>query len=565
MLGRIGSTGAGADLSTLYDVGREDGVDFLVMEYLEGETLVGRLTKGPLPLGEALRYSIEIAAALDKAHQQGVVHRDLKPGNIMLTKSGAQLLDFGLAKLRVASAQGMDLSALPTADKPLTDEGTIRGTLQYMAPEQLEGKTVDARTDLFAFGAVVYEMVTGKRAFEGKTQASLIGAIMEQDPVPMATLQPVTPPTLDRVVKKCLSKDPDERWHSAHDLRDELEWIVESGTGVEPGPMETGPRRQGRIAWALSAVLLALVVILAGAYFYRVPQERRVTRITFPPPPEAFAETLKVSPDGERLAFIVPNTEGVSTIGVRDLESGETQVLAGTEGVAQLFWSPDSRFVGFSTHFQLKKIDLSRGPPETLRDVGFSRGGTWNEEGVMVLSNNTGLHRVLASGGQPGPVRLRDEFSPETLRKYPYFLPDGVHFLYFAYSAFEQGQIYVGSLESEETTFVVASDSKAVYADGYLLFVQDGVLMAQRFDTEKLRLEGEPRVLGQQMMSPSILAQDTPFSVSRNGVLAFRSGSRAAGQLVWFDRQGRELGRVPQPSSGEYVNPSLSPDGQRLR
>jgi DNA-binding winged helix-turn-helix (wHTH) protein/Tol biopolymer transport system component len=336
---------------------------------------------------------------------------------------------------------------------------------------------------------------------------------------------------------------------------------IPQGSVEQKAVLSGSPRHGERIAWALGAALLALAALLAARHLLRVPDSGTAVRLAITLPPEAFSETLAMSPDGKWLAFIVTDKTG-STIWVRELESGKTQVLAGTEDVIHLFWSPDSRFIGFSTMSALKKVRPAGGLPETVRDSGYFWGGTWNDQGVMVLAHYGQLYRLSAAGGEPTALALQDG-AQWPVR--PYFLPDGIHFLYFAVPPLGPGRIYVGSLASGESSFLAESDSKALYADGYLLFVRGGVLLAQSFDAITLRLEGEPRVIGQQLLSPAVVGRtDTPFSVSQNGLLAFRGSSGAVGQLVWFDRKGRELGRVPPPPSGEYVNPSLSPDGRRL-
>jgi eukaryotic-like serine/threonine-protein kinase len=410
-------------ICTLYDIGQQDGTDFLVMEYLEGETLAERLKKGPLPLGQVLQYAIEIADALDKAHRKGVTHRDLKPGNIMLTKSGAKLLDFGLAKLRQNGAPAAPLSQLPTAQNAVTAEGTILGTLQYMAPEQLEGKEADARTDIFAFGVAVYEMATGKKAFEGKSQASLIAKVLETDPPSMTSLQPMTPPQLDRVVKTCLAKEPDNRWQTASDLCRELKWIVESGSahgGAAANAAPAGKNWLKTALWAGAAVAACIVVGLA-VWSLKPEPARPVTRAVrfFVSPPETWslkgggAEQgglpLAVSPDGQRIAFVATSADGKSVLWVRSLDALAAQALAGTEGASSPFWSPDSRFLGFFAGGKLKKIEVSGGPPITLCDALDNRGGTWNRDGVIVFAPtpSSPLQKVSASGGVP-PGRYRD-------------------------------------------------------------------------------------------------------------------------------------------------------------
>ena len=377
-------------ICTLYDVGHQDGTDYLVMEYLEGETLAQRLLKGPLPLDQVLQYAIEITDALDKAHRKGVTHRDLKPGNIMLTKSGTKLLDFGLAKLKqeVAPAN-VQLSQLPTANEPLTAQGMIVGTLQYMAPEQLEGKQVDSRTDIFAFGAVIYEMATGKRAFEGKIQASVIAKILDTDPPPISSLQPMTPPALDRVVKRCLAKEPDERWQSANDLANELKWIAEGGSQAEiAAPVMARRKSRERLAWSVAALLLLGflgAMVPASRYLRETPPETpgSSTKLSILPPPNTVISSDSapaVSPDGRRLAFVARDSSGKALIWIRPLESLTAQPLTDTDDAHQVFWSPDSRFIGFFSQGKLKKVDASGGPAQILCDASNSTlGASWNQ------------------------------------------------------------------------------------------------------------------------------------------------------------------------------------------
>jgi eukaryotic-like serine/threonine-protein kinase len=337
-----------SNICTLYDVGRQDGIDYLVMEYVDGESLADRLSKGPLPLDQVLRYSIQMADALDRAHHQGIVHRDLKPGNIMLTKSGAKLLDFGIAKFldhrsRGSSAVFSGLSNLPTEPVSLTGEGAVLGTVQYMAPEQLEGRDADSRTDIFAFGTVVYEMATGKKAFTGKSQASLIGAILRDDPPTVSTTQSMTPPALDRVVKTCLAKDPDDRWQSARDLAQELKWIAEGGSQAgTPMPASTPPKSRERIAWLVAAVFLAAAALLATPYvFHRSPVEPGITRFNIPPPEKAtFGDSSAISPDGRLLAFTAKETDGKVGLWIRPLDSVTPKVLGGTHGANSLSGHP---------------------------------------------------------------------------------------------------------------------------------------------------------------------------------------------------------------------------------
>ena len=493
-------------ICTLHDIGEQDGIDYLVMEYLEGETLAARLTKGALPLDQALRYGVEIADALDKAHRKGITHRDLKPGNIMITKAGTKLLDFGLAELREPKAAVISPSERETRRASLTGEGTILGTLQYMAPEQLEGKDADARTDIFAFGSIVYEMITGKEAFTGESQASLIAAILDSQPTPMSTLQPMSPPALDRVVRKCLGKDPEDRWQDVRDATDELKWVAEAGSQAGLAVPAAGPPRgQSRLAWGVAAVVTVLAVALAVAYLNRAPAETATSRFS------VLAEAGVVrgpalSPNGRQLAFTVGRQ-----LWIRPLDSLESRAIPGTEGAQAPFWSPDGRSIGFFTLTELRTVDPTGGPPQTVCAVP-GIGGTWNQDDVIVLGQFGGeLLRVPAAGGEPTPVTTLDETRQEMGHLWPQFLPDGEHFLFFAQGAAEQEGIYVGSLESGVTpSLLLRTDRMARYAaPGYLLFGRGQSLMAQPLDVERLALTGDPvRVVdGVRLICPPGLSQ----------------------------------------------------------
>ena len=562
-------------ICTLYDIGHQDGTDFLVMEYLEGETLAQRLVKGPLPLDQVLQYAVEISDALDKAHRKGVTHRDLKPGNIMLTKSGSKLLDFGLAKLQQDAAPATPLSQLPTLKENVTAQGTILGTLQYMAPEQVEGKNdeIDGRTDIFAFGAVLYEMATGKKAFEGKSTASLIGAIMHLDPPPISALQPVTPPALDRLVKTCLAKDPEDRWQAARDVTRELKWIAEGGS--HQATVVTGRKTRERLAWPIAAIIIALLALGTFAYLRRPQQTQSVRFLVSPPDTWSLAQQaliggqgvplpLAVSPDGRRIAFVATNPEGKTLLWVRSLDTLTAQPLAGTDGGFRPFWSPDSRSLGFVAERKLKKIDISGGPPITLCDAPQIRGGTWSRDGVIVFgpTATSGLQKVSAAGGVPTAATVLGQ--GEVGHVQPTFLPDGRHFLYRANTTGPGPgwPVYVGSLDSVERKLLLNSDSQNVlYSQGYLLFLRERTLMAQPFDARRLALSGDPFPIAEQ-----IQIQGTPpngvFSVSENGVLAYQTGTATGGsQLNWFDRTGKQIGRLGDAAT--YYDLELSSDGKR--
>ncbi len=558
-------------ICTLYDVGHQEGVDFLVMEYIEGQTLSSRLQKGPLLTAELLQYSIQITNALDKAHKQGIVHRDLKPGNIMLTKSGIKLLDFGLAKLQPAVSQVPEVSSLPTEQRDLTKEGMILGTIQYMAPEQLEGKEVDARTDIFAFGCIVYEMVTGRKAFIGKNQASLIAAIMSSEPSPVSTIQPATPPGLDRVIKTCISKDPDDRWQNAHDLMGELKWIA--GPGSEAGvPLTPLTRSKGREWLWLSWILTAIALLLAGAAIVRYKNQPATfegpVRSSIVLPEKSSLRAAVLSPDGTRLVFVARDTSGKNLLWIRALDSLTVQPLPGTENPSFPFWSPDSLHIGFFASGKLKKIDATGGLAQALCDAPFNRGGTWSKDGVILFAPVTDgpLYRVSASGGVPTPVTHFDPSRGETTHRWPFFLPDGHHFLYLVASFGGQKEktgIYVRSLDSNEEKFLVRANSSVTYTPpGYLLFYRERNLLAQAFDVKSLQVNGDPILVAEDIQYfPQIYG--ALFSVSENGVLLYQgqSGSGVS-QLVWFDRNGKQNGSLG--AAGNQANPRISPDGKRV-
>jgi Tol biopolymer transport system component/predicted Ser/Thr protein kinase len=576
-------------ICALYDVGNQDGIEYLVMEYLEGETLAERLVKGPLSLEQTLRFGIEIADALDKAHRQGIVHRDLKPGNVMLTKSGVKLLDFGLAKAVAPAGPVSALTSLPTmaGGANLTQEGTILGTFQYMAPEQLEGKGADARTDIFAFGTVLYEMATGKKAFTGASQASLIAAILEREPPPVSTVQPMTPPALDRIVRTCLAKDPEERWQSAGDLMRELRWIA----GGESAADTRAPMRLTRIRrpapWAVAAVLLLSTLVLAILHFgglfghIEVPDQGAAKFALQAPGAATSVATPVVSPDGRRIAFAA-TVENRTILWVRALDSLVAQPLVGTEGASQNappFWSPDGRSLAFFAGGKLKRIDPAGGTVLVLADAPEGRGGSWSAQGgILFAAGTTGpLLRLPAEGGGPSPATTLEKSRKEFSHRFPSFFPDGRRFFYWveaghsledALAGRAEREIQVGSLDAKGVfaRFSPGTDSSVALAPpGHLLFVRQHLLFAQPFDERSLRLHGEARTVTEDVATSTGtgMPYGAPgFSVSRNGVLAYRTADRSESRLGWFDRGGRRLGVVGPP--GFYQNHRLSPDGTRI-
>jgi serine/threonine protein kinase len=423
-------------ICVLHDIGNQDGIQFLVMECVEGETLAKRLEKGPLPLEQALKYGMQIADALDKAHRTGVVHRDLKPGNIMLTGSGAKLLDFGLAKAAPPLAAGETLTAAATRTTPVTQQGTIVGTFQYMSPEQVEGKEVDARSDIFSFGAVLYELVTGRQAFPGKSQLSVASAILEKEPEPISTLQPMTPPALDHAIRVCLAKDPEERWQTPRDLLLELKWIA--GGGSQTGLLSAGTPRSrsyNRLSWTLVTVLSLSVLVLLTVSRQRAPASASPVRFLIHPPANSYINVegrAAVSPDGRHLTFVAPDSNGKDVLWVRSFDSLTARSLAGTEGALFPFWSPDSRWISFfANRSTLQKIDITGGPPISIASALAGNGGTWSRDGVIVFGTGATrlLYRVSAGGGEVVPLTKREK-AVTSGRLAPYFLPDGNHYLY---------------------------------------------------------------------------------------------------------------------------------------
>ena len=567
-------------ICTLYDIGHQDGTDFLVMEYIEGETLAKRLERGPLATAELLRVGIEVADALDKAHRKGILHRDLKPSNVMLTKSGAKLMDFGLAKAAgdgtAPALETLTQSLNPSArTTPVTVQGTIVGTFQYMSPEQMEGREADARSDIFSLGAVLYEMATGKRAFEGKTTASVIAAILEREPPAISSVQPMSPPALDRTVKICLAKDPDERFQSAHDVKLQLEWIREAGSqaGV-PAPVVAHRKNRERAAWAAAAVLLiALIVSLIG-YVSRAPHPAQLVISQINPPPNSTFSatignvgTLALSPDGQRLAFVAAGSDGRERLWVRALNSATAQPLEGTEGARYPFWSPNSRSIGFFTNGKLSRVDASGGSPLELANVAPGAGGTWGSDGSIIFSPSLAgaLYRLPALGGERQQVTQLSSSRKDFAQRWPQFLPDGKHFLFFVWSADSSNTgVYVGSLDAGQQKLVLRNDSDAVFVPpDHLLFVRQGVLMAQHFDPDSFQLSGNMAPLLQHV-SRSLGFFSGAFTFSANGILVYAEGAEGfiPSRLLWLDRSGKQIGETG--TLGYYDTPRISPDGNSL-
>jgi Tol biopolymer transport system component len=558
------------NICALFDVGNENTTHYLVMELLEGDSLADRLSRGPLPPDQVLRYGAQIADALDCAHKRGIVHRDLKPGNVVLARTGAKLLDFGLARASTRDRSAGSSSDLMTAAKPLTEQGTIVGTFQYMAPEQLEGHEADARTDLFALGALLFEMATGKHAFEGKSRTSLIAAIVSSQPPPISSVVPLCPPALDHVVRKCLEKEPDERWQSAHDVAEQLRWTAQVGSqaGVA-APITVRRKTRESLAWGLAALGLALSAWLGLARTQSAPAQG-VLRTNILLPEKVQLNNAVISPDGSRLVFSGIDATGKIQLWVRPLDSYAATALPGTEGAVLPFWSPDSRNVGFFADKKLKRIDSAGGAPISIYDVD-GVGGAWTAGGDILFTPPAGpIYRIPSAGGKAEPVTVLDASRGETAHRYPFCLPDGRHFLYLALnvsgnSRDPANRIWVGSLDGGPAKPLISANFNAQYADGYLLFIRGGdaggSLLAQRFDPARLETSGDPLTVADQVTLYGDYLGFGAYSVSRSGTLVFNA-LQLLTRLEWFDRAGKQLGAVGDP--GLHFNPRISPDRTRI-
>jgi eukaryotic-like serine/threonine-protein kinase len=560
----------------LHDVGTQNGMRYLVMELLEGETLSERLRRGPLPLEQVLRYGAEIAEGLHAAHRRGVVHRDLKPGNVMLTKSGAKLMDFGLAKevLPHPVSEGLTATLTSSHPSPLTQQGTIVGTFQYMAPEQVEGKETDARTDIFCLGAVLYEMVSGKRAFEGKTLVSVAASILEKEPEPVRTLQPLTPASLERAIRKCLAKDPDGRWQSAGDLASELRWIAEgvsSGTHTAPQIAHArGMRVSEWLAWMFCAMAIIAVIVLSLVLGFSGGSKPLIRTQIAPSEKLQFnfvgdgGGPPVISPDGTHIVFSA-RAEGKSQLFVRSMDQLNPAPLPGTEDGTFPFWSPDSRSIAFFAGGKVKRMDIGGGPAVNICDGLIARGGAWSSKGIILFSPNAQqpLSKVSATGGTPTPAtRLSDKY---TTHRWPQFMPDGEHFIYFAANhnapAGADTGVFWASLDGKDNKFLLHTLSNAIYAAGYLLFVRENALMAQRFNPSSGVLEGEAMVLNDDVQVDGSVWRGT-FTASDNGTLIYQPGlASAAMRLTWLDRTGKEIAPVSAPDA--YTEVQMSPDDKK--
>jgi serine/threonine protein kinase/Tol biopolymer transport system component len=553
-------------ICALYDVGRDGDVEYLVLEYVEGETLAARLNRGAMPIGEALRVAGEMASALAAAHARGIVHRDLKPSNVVLTRSGAKLLDFGLARLGAPASS----PAGSTNTAALTAAGTILGTLQYMSPEQVEGGEADARSDIFAFGAVLHEMISGAKAFEGKTQANLIAAILEREPAPLRQTRPETSPVLARLVRTCLAKDPAARWQSAADLERELTWLRED---LGSTPAAVPPARRGwwpYIGWGVAAVAAAIAVVLAVSRRGESPAVPEgvpmVLKLALPADFKGTPHFPTISPDGRRAAFVeMPqgNPAGFR-LWVRDLGTEESHPFEGTAGALFPFWSPDSRSLGFFAQGALKRIDLDSGSVQRLGDAPAGRGGAWAPDGTILFAPDISkpVMRISAEGGPATPATRLDP-KRDRGHRMPFFLDDGKHFVFLKMSLTEENALVVGSLDSADDVEIARDRGLAtqgVVAADTLFYQREGALVAQPLDLRTFTPRG-PRVALVRRIDDDGLTH-AAFSVSPSGVILYRAIAPEIARLVVLSRTGtrvRELGR-----EADYVSLRLSLDGRKL-
>ena len=561
-------------ICALYDIGEHEGLAYLVMQHLEGETLAARLQRGPLPLDHALTYAIQIAGALDQAHRRGIVHRDLKPGNVMLTKTGARLLDFGLAKAAPPAVSGTAATALADSPRvgglPLTAQGAILGTFQYMAPEQIEGRAVDARADIFAFGAVLYEMVTGRRAFEGPTQASLIAAILEREPPSLATIAPMTPPQLDHVVRRALAKNPDDRWQIARDLVWQLEWIAAHQS--EP-TVALSRRQRRRVMPLLGGVVIGAVLAALLTWRLMPPAgSASIIRAVIPLPADAmygvWGPAIAISPDGRRIVYTAMQ-EGQPTLFVRPIDRFESEAIRGTGGARNPFFSPDGQHVGFFSDGKLKRVALVGSLPVPICDAPDMRGAAWGPNDTIVFAPavDSGLMTVPAGGGTPQPVTTRNEQARERTHRFPQLLPGGEAVVFMIgttdITTYSDARIALQRLDGGPPTVIVEGGSSPRVAAGHLFYGRGDVLMAAPFDESRLQITGPAVKVADEVAYRSAFGI-TEYDVATDGTLIYAPGgeTQPTSRLVWFDRSGRS---TPFENPLRFlVTVLLSPDARQI-
>ena len=570
-------------ICTLHDVGHQDpasaadqAIDFLVLEYLDGETLAQRLEQsGRLPIAQALAIAIQIAGALDQAHRAGIVHRDLKPANVFLVRKGggtpgepfAKLLDFGLAKSTAPVVTGSALSMLPTTPAGVTVQGAILGTFQYMAPEQIEGIEADVRTDIFALGLVLFEMLTGRTAFEGKTRASLLGAILKDVPPAVSQVRPDSPGALDRIVATCLAKEPDDRWQTARDLMRELQWLADS-PDEQPTRSAATPSSASRryLPWvAAIATLAAVALAIAATRDWRATgEDSPLMRLEMSTPATTDSLSFALSPDGTKIVFVA-TSDGRSRLWLRSLESSTARPLERTDGAASPFWSPDNRSVAFFADQSLKRIDIDAGSVQNLASSTGSNGGVWSPDDTIVFTAGpaSGLSKVSSQGGMV--TRVTTVEKDQQGHRNPELLPDGRHLLFYVRGADNVRGIYVTSLDGLSPRRLLDGDTAPpVYVVGRrIFFVRQATLFEQDFDPDRLALSGAPHPLADQV-GVSVNPR-AALSVSRDGLIAYRTAAAdSRRQFVWVDRSGHALQTVGAPDVNRVWSPQLSPDGLQV-
>ena len=569
------------NILTIYEVGESDRHHFLVTEFIEGQTLRQQMNDGRLPVRAVLNAATQVVSALAAAHAAGIIHRDIKPENIMARPDGVvKVLDFGLAKLSEPRVPSSD----PAEKKASTESGVVMGTIGYMSPEQVRGQKVDHRSDIFAVGVILYEMLAGQRAFSGDSAVEVMNAILKEDPPDLTEANTKISPAMDRIVRRCLEKKPDQRFQSASDLGFALStWTTSSGaqlertevalpvTGTHPNADAVRLFSNVRLAWFVAGLLALGVAGLAWAFMTRSIEAQRLVRLAFVPPEKltfdnTFFDQVLISPDGQKLAFTARGEDGKKQLWLRPLDATTATLLAGTEDVLRPFWSPDSRSLAFCAQGKLKRVDLDGGPTQTLCSVGEFRGGTWNRAGEILFAPKAigGLFLVPATGGEPKPVTVPDAARQEIAHLSPYFLPDGRHYLFQVETSSAFPGVFVGSLDSKDVKQVLTDGALAIYdLAGWLLFVRNGALMTQPFDASELELKGTPVSL--TPASETGVVFNAPFSVSNNGVLTWQGDGWRNYQLVWFDREGRRGDAVGQPIKViAGMHPRFSPDGGRV-
>ena len=561
------------NILVVHDIGAHDGSPYVVSELLEGETLRTRIAGTPLGHRRAVDYALQIAHGLAAAHEKGIIHRDLKPDNIFITNDGrVKILDFGLAKLTQLDGDHAQTD-IPTR-RVNTDPGVVMGTVGYIAPEQLKGRAVDQRSDIFSFGSILYEMLSGRRAFHGESAAETMSAILKEDPPELSDTNKTVSPALERIVNHCLEKNPEARFHSARDLA----FALEALSGSKAISTETmvisalTPRRWTRRELTLAAVAavgtvaaIALAIAMTVSRFRPTQTEKRAVRLLINPPEKSAFSSFAVSPDGLRLVFVATDVSGKSLLWVRPFESIAAQPLSGTEEATLPFWSPDSRFIGFFAGGKLKKVEVSGGTVQTLCGATVPRGGTWNADGVILFAPtpNDPIYRVAAAGGDSISLTKLDPSRQESSHRWPYFLPDGRHFLYSVNGGPQSQGIYITSLDGKENRRLLNTPNSVVAyaAPGYIFFRRESTLMGQAFDADKLELSGDPFPIAEQI-GYDVASFQTFFSVSQTGVLVYSSGSYGNTQQTWIDRTGKEIGLLGGP--GNFIRASFSPDGKLL-